>query len=66
MRLFKRFEGEGSSIVKVGILGAGQGKRLVPLTTEVPKALPDSASVATRQAAGAPDALYSRDAHAPG
>src|SRR5438874_9638180 len=32
---------QGSSIVKVIILGAGQGKRLLPLTTEVPKALLD-------------------------
>jgi choline kinase len=32
---------EGSSIVKVIILGAGQGKRLLPLTAEVPKALLD-------------------------
>src|ERR1044072_7546596 len=29
------------SIVKVVILGAGQGKRLLPLTAEVPKALLD-------------------------
>jgi choline kinase len=40
-RLFKRFGVEGSSIVKVVILGAGQGKRLLPLTAEVPKALLD-------------------------
>jgi choline kinase len=32
---------QGSSIVKVIILGAGQGKRLLPLTAEVPKALLD-------------------------
>ena len=32
---------EGSSVVKVIILGAGQGKRLLPLTAEVPKALLD-------------------------
>ena len=32
---------EFSSIVKVVILGAGQGKRLLPLTAEVPKALLD-------------------------
>jgi choline kinase len=32
---------EGSSLVKVVILGAGQGKRLLPLTTDIPKALLD-------------------------
>jgi choline kinase len=31
----------GSSIVKVVILGAGQGKRLLPLTADLPKALLD-------------------------
>jgi choline kinase len=36
-----RSPGEGSSIVKVIILGAGQGKRLLPLTADVPKALLD-------------------------
>lgn len=36
-----RSPGEGSSIVKVIILGAGQGKRLLPLTSDVPKALLD-------------------------
>ena len=36
-----RSPGKGSSFVKVIILGAGQGKRLLPLTSDVPKALLD-------------------------
>jgi choline kinase len=32
---------EGSSLVKAIILGAGQGKRLLPLTADIPKALLD-------------------------
>ncbi len=37
----KRNGREGSSSVKVIILGAGQGKRLLPLTEDIPKALLD-------------------------
>jgi L-glutamine-phosphate cytidylyltransferase len=36
-----RFNAIGSSLVRVIILAAGQGKRLLPLTAEVPKALLD-------------------------
>ena len=36
-----RIRYKGSSIVKVIILGAGQGKRLLPLTADIPKALLD-------------------------
>jgi L-glutamine-phosphate cytidylyltransferase len=38
---FNRFSVTDSSIVRVIILAAGQGKRLLPLTAEVPKALLD-------------------------
>ena len=46
-----------SSIVRIVILAAGQGKRLLPLTTEVPKALLDIGGKTLIERQIGPDAI---------